>query len=173
MNISAFDLSLRATGWASLVGGEITTGRIRPKAKFAKTPLKRLQLIRYEVAVVAFDADLVVLEDYAYSRTNRSHQMGELGGVIRTHLALAMERKVVLVSPTALKKFATGKGNAKKDLVLVEAVRRLGYDGCDHNESDALWLLHMAMCKYGLLGDVILPKARRETIDKVNWEGLT
>lgn len=39
-----------------------------------------------------------------------------------------------------IKKFWTGKGNAKKDEMIAEA-RRRGYDPCDDNEADAIAIL--------------------------------
>jgi Holliday junction resolvasome RuvABC endonuclease subunit len=42
---------------------------------------------------------------------------------------------------TEIKKFATGKGNAKKDQMLAEAVKRWGDVVTDHNQADALWTL--------------------------------
>jgi hypothetical protein len=47
-----------------------------------------------------------------------------------------------------VKLFATGKGNAPKDVVLTAAIQKLQYAGNDHNEADALWLLEMAVQHY-------------------------
>ena len=47
-------------------------------------------------------------------------------------------------SSSSIKKLATGKGNAGKPDVIKAAQVRLGYVGSDDNESDALWLLHLA-----------------------------
>lgn len=41
-----------------------------------------------------------------------------------------------------IKKFWTGKGNANKDAMVAEAVRR-GFNPADDNEADALALLHL------------------------------
>ena len=111
-----------------------------------------------------------MIEGYAYARANQAHQIGELGGVVR--LALSDRGvPVVEVSPSSLKKLATGKGNASKDAVLAEAMRRLGYQGSDNNEADALWLLEMARQALDLPGAVDLPKAHRSAVDPEKWEG--
>ena len=58
---------------------------------------------------------------------------------------------IVTVTNGTLKVFATGKGSASKDEVLVATVRRLE-SVCpvqDNNQADALWLLAMALAQYG------------------------
>lgn len=134
--------------------------------------MKRLRWIRDNVLgfVDDYRADLVVLEGYAYARANQAHQIGELGGVLRLALFEAGVRYIEL-APSVVKKLATGKGNAGKEQVLVEAVRRLGYEGHDNNESDALWLLAAAQVHYGLT-DLDLPKAHLAALDKVDWPEL-
>lgn len=95
-------------------------------------------------AICGYKVSLVAIEGYAFSsRNSRAHALGELGGVLR--LACARAAVPVLdVPPSTLKKFATGKGNASKELVLTEAVRRLGYEGSSTDEADAQWLWLLA-----------------------------
>jgi Holliday junction resolvasome RuvABC endonuclease subunit len=52
------------------------------------------------------------------------------------------------ILPTVLKKFATGKGNAKKEVVLAAAKKKWP-DVQDDNEADALWILEWAKKEYG------------------------
>lgn len=47
-------------------------------------------------------------------------------------------------SATEIKKFATGKGNAGKPLMIKAAQEKLGYTGNDDNVADALWMLKLA-----------------------------
>lgn len=47
-------------------------------------------------------------------------------------------------SATEIKKWATGRGNAKKDLMIKMAKEKLGYQGDNDNEADALWILELA-----------------------------
>lgn len=51
-------------------------------------------------------------------------------------------------SSTEIKKFATGKGNVGKPLMIKAAQEKLGYPGKDDNEADALWLLELAKNDY-------------------------
>lgn len=158
--IVGLDLSLTATGVATPSGPcLVTPGKRRG--------MERLQYIRERVLSLAGGAELVVIEGYSYhSRSSRAHKLGELGGVVR--LALWEEGIPYLdVPPSSLKRFATGSGNASKGLVLVEAVKRLGYPGADDNEADALWLREIGR---HILGQdtVPLPKAHLTALRKLS-----
>lgn len=164
--ILALDLSLTATGWARTLssGPGTEAGVIRSKQR----GVARLQEILNQVHELAKPADLVCIEGYAFDRPNQAHQIGELGGIVR--LALYQLRKpVAIVPPSCLKKVASGKGNAPKELVLAEAIKRLRYDGFDHNVADARWLLAMAQIRYGLPGAPELPQGHLEGMAKVPW----
>lgn len=51
-------------------------------------------------------------------------------------------------SSQEIKKFATGKGNCGKPLMIATAKEKLNYQGCNDNEADALWLLELAKSEY-------------------------
>ncbi len=57
-------------------------------------------------------------------------------------------------SPTEIKKFATGKGNASKAMMIETAQDKWGDIIEDDNHADALWLLALATDQYG-------PRTRR------------
>lgn len=164
MRIVALDVSLTRTGWASQSG----SGVIAPPATMRGTERQRWIVDR--ICGVVFQGlamPLVVIEGYSFGSKGRAvFDIAELGGIIRYTLA-DCPCTVVEVPPSCLKKYATGKGNAPKELVLVEAVKRLGYQGSDHNVSDALWLLEMAVDQYG--GESRVPKAHREALLAVTW----
>jgi hypothetical protein len=63
-------------------------------------------------------------------------------------------------SPSEIKKFATGKGNAGKADVIRAAREKLGYAGNDDNEADALWLLRLAQDEYDHGGSVVAASNR-------------
>lgn len=170
MKITAFDLSLTATGWAQRDDAGISEGLIK-FPKLVKTPVHRLAAIRHAVSAIAHGSDLVITEGYAFGRTNRAHNMGELGGVVRVQLIIDDGITVVVIPPPVLKKFATGRGNAGKSDVLVAAVRRLGLDNSDHNIADAHWLLAMAMCHHGVYGAPAMPATQLAVLEKVDWSG--
>lgn len=165
MKLIAFDPSLTAIGWArSPDGVEVEVGVIRPKGRGAA----RLWDALHRVMKKCAGYDLIVVEGYAYWATHNAHDLGELGGVLR----LGWHQKklpYVVVAPKKMKKFATGSGNAAKDAVLTEAVRRLDYQGHDNNESDALWLLQMALHGYEAPAAVELPKKHLAALQGVSW----
>lgn len=169
IKIVALDLSLSHTGWAvEIIAGDEShqaSGAIMTKL----VGMPRLAAIRDAVLEHAAGADVVVIEGYAFGQargTSQMHSTGELGGVVR----LALYEAGILfvdVAPASLKKYATGRGNAKKEEMLAAAIRRLDYDGHDHNISDALWLLAMGVHRYK--GISVVPKDHWSGLEKVNW----
>lgn len=163
MKILALDMSLTSTGVAYIDGTRrVETWKVPGKG------MTRLARLRDLVLSSADAADLVVLEGYSYASRGRAVvSIGELGGVIRLALH-TFGHPYVELAPSVVKKLATGKGNAGKELVLVEAVKRLGYGGSSTDEADALWLLEAARQHYGI-SDVELPKTHLAALEKVTW----
>lgn len=164
MNILALDLSLTSTGYAWSSPQESRVGRLAP----AEKGMNRLSWIRDHVLRLATGAGLVVIEGYSFASRGRAMiSLGELGGVVRLAL-FDRDTPYVDIPPTVRAKYATGKGNASKEAVLVNAVRRLGYEGSSNDEADALWLRTMAEDHYGLTESPV-PKSHREALDKIQW----
>lgn len=141
-----------------------------------RTGMERLAWIREHLAVdYCATADLVVIEGYSFGSgraggTTHAHALGELGGAVRLEL---WDRGIpyVDVPPASLKKYATGRGNANKEQVLVAAVRRLDYQGADPNEADALWLREMGCDAYQTRPPRV-PAAHQEALHAVPWPHL-
>lgn len=162
----ALDLSLVRTGWATYIGWT-TTGTVEEPG----SGMERLERIRSRISILAAGCDLVILEGYSFASRGRAIvSLGELGGVVR-HWLHCQRIPVVEIPPSCRAKYATGKGNASKDAVLAEAIRRLEYDGHLHDEADALWLLTMALDHYGL-DNPSVPKAHRSALEKIHWPEL-
>lgn len=140
MKIVGLDLSLVATGVAIIINGIHQVYTLNNKL----TGTERLIAIRDQVLLHCNNADVVVIEGYAFARPNQAHQIGELGGVIRTALHEAGHRYIE-VQPTALKKFATGKGGANKIGVAVAIAKRYGVQFKNDNEYDAYGLAQIGL----------------------------
>lgn len=116
-------------------------------------------------------ADLIAIEGYSYSsRNSQAHALGELGGIVRGSLH-DYDIPWVDISPATVKKYATGRGNAPKDQVLVAAVSRLGITPQNSDEADAAWLRALTLDHYGH-PPVAMPKTHRAALDKITWPAL-
>jgi len=127
--------------------------------------VSRLVDIRYHLdqVIAEVEPDLVVLEGYAFARPNQAHQIGELGGMIRLLLD-GHKLEPLIVPPTKLKKFVTGKGNAKKDLMLMYTSKRFGVEFDNSDESDAFGLAMFGAMQQGWC-DVPLPQANLDALE--------
>jgi Holliday junction resolvasome RuvABC endonuclease subunit len=143
MNVLGVDPSLTSTGLCvKHPDSGITTCRIRP-GKYLKGP-SRLAYSRREIEQALHEeVELVCYEGYSMgSRNGRMFDIGELGGVLKT---LFYERGLptLIVPPSTLKLFVTGKGNAKK-VDMVEAVmHNWGHQVKSDDEADAYALYRL------------------------------
>jgi crossover junction endodeoxyribonuclease RuvC len=90
-------------------------------------------------------ADLVLIEGYSYgSKFSHAHALGELGGVLKVAI-LEAGKRLIIPSPSELKKWATGKGNAGKAEMMLAAERARIFGAITPNDDivDALWLAHL------------------------------
>lgn len=79
----------------------------------------------------------VGIENYAMSAAFRAHQIGEVAGVVKSQLWLALKMVADVVAPNQARKHVLGYGAAKKN-VIVEVVRDgLGYPIANDHEADA------------------------------------
>jgi crossover junction endodeoxyribonuclease RuvC len=161
------DLSLTSTGVATAAGETLS---LQPPKHLRG--MDRLVWLRDAfgncIAPFGRPADLVILEGYSYgSKFSHSHALGELGGVIRVWLH---ERGIVYVDvpPATLKVYVCGKGNATKDAVLVQAVRRSVREFRGGDEAEAFMLRAFGMAAYGFpLFDVPVPN--QVAFKKIEW----
>lgn len=88
----------------------------------------------------------VAVEDTVRASLSAS-ALGELAGIVKMtcHTALTGPGKYPLrVPPTTLKKYATGRGNAKKPEVMLSVYKKWGVEILDDNLSDAYVLAKIA-----------------------------
>ena len=137
-SLIAFDLSLTSTGWAYVSD----MGRIMPGGF---TGLQRLDYVFEVVTDMARHFELVVMEglSMASNYPGASERIG-LAYMVR-HWLWKNRIPFILVPPMTLKKFATGKGNADKDMVIKEVYKRWGHDCTISDEADACAALHFGL----------------------------
>lgn len=103
----------------------------------------RLHLIATGVAnlIEELSPEMVVIEHYAFSSLTLSTSVS-IGAIIRYKLFL-MSRNWLEVPPTVLKKWTTGKGNAKKPDMAVSVKARWDFESKSHDLIDAYALARL------------------------------
>lgn len=119
---------------------ELLTVECLPKPKAKYTHGQRLGhffRLLHEIP----DVSLVLMEGPAFAVKNFTgiHTLAHLRGLVYLLSANVWKCECIEVPPRALKKYATGNGNAGKDMML-KAAQDNGYAGKNDNEADA-WLL--------------------------------
>lgn len=167
--IYGLDLSLTGTGVCDGKTTWLIKSEGRANASLAERA-ERLRSLRDRVLDAVGGASLVVLEGPAMASTSgHMHDRSGLWWLVVASLH-AQRIPTVEVPPSCLKRYATGKGNARKGEV-IEAVTRRFPDvetGGDDNRCDALVLAAMG---YDRAGRPIttLPAAHRASLESVRW----
>ncbi len=94
--------------------------------------------------------DKVFIEGFAYGAKGKgvSTQYG-VGWAIRTKV-IENDMEYTEISPGALKKFASGKGNTKKDELVLPIYKKWGFESNSDNVRDAYVLARIGMALDGL-----------------------
>jgi Holliday junction resolvasome RuvABC endonuclease subunit len=172
--VIGLDLSLSRTGLASNDGDPIFTCTFANptgptiEQRIATLSHQALTEVRWRHGPV----ELVVVEGLPSARLSGAGSsvasLGMLHGVIRHYLAITHGFPLLVVEPASIKKYATGKGNANKDLVRDAARDRFGLAaGTTSDECDAAWA-----CAIGcaLLGTplVEVPKLHQTALETLS-----
>lgn len=188
MQVIGIDLSLTSTGLAVVNHSDVfgTTAAVarvtsdapktprntrtgKPEAPTLQQRHDRLQRLTGEVREYCTAADLIVIEQPAFSRSTGSmHDRSGLWWLVVAKLH-ALDVAVIEVTPTARAKYATGKGNAGKDAVLAAVVRRYAdVEVTGNDEADALVLAAMGARQLGHPIDD-LPRTHLAALEAVRW----
>lgn len=159
MRILALDIATKC-GFAYLgAAGRISGTWDLSTRRDESTGMKLLRLEGKLVEIAKTGVDLVVFEA---ARHAAPRMQGAL--VHQAKLQAIVERfcehrkiKSRGYSPTEIKSFATGKGNANKDAVRAAVAARFGVTAADDNEADAIALLELARSVYGDIDDSTIP----------------
>lgn len=165
--VTGLDISLTATGVAATTSsGDVLLTTISPDKKLLD--MQRMDWLINKINIQCANRDLVAIEGLAFSRNLPSAtERAGLHWMLRHWL---WERSIptVIVSPTALKKFVTGKGSAEKSLMLREVFRRWNITANNDNEADAYGLYRISLC---LLGEETQTQAQRDVIATLRKSG--
>lgn len=105
---------------------------------------KRMTTLIDEVISFIKPDDFIVIEGFGFA-SQQAIQLGGIGWGIR--MALHRRRiKYIEASPSQLKKFASGKGNTKKDELAVHIYKNFGFENSSDNVRDAYVLAEIARC---------------------------
>lgn len=143
------DPSINATG---LVIIDENATIIEQKLFSVKDDLFEKSLVKYEKEIRfipnILNLEAVYLEGPAYQATGQVIlQMGALHYMTRLFL-FKKGKNYKIIAPGTLKKFVTGKGNSKKELMLLKAYKKWGIEFDDHNLCDAYGLARLALEEY-------------------------
>jgi Holliday junction resolvasome RuvABC endonuclease subunit len=166
MKIMGLDLAIGTTGLCLPDG---STMRIKPKGKGDD----RLNEIRDHIRLAARTSwtDLVVLEDVPSNMKGAAGKViPMLHGSVRSMLA-DDGLPYVEISPSTLKKYATGQGNCDKTAMAMWAYKRAHAEFADDNECDAWWL-HVAGMERAEQPLFILPLPQRQALKVADWSPL-
>lgn len=152
MKYCGIDLSLTGTGIV-LVD---STGDIIDKALFSTKPVMPIEVRIIDIAesILFFlktynIIDKINIEALAFgARGNVMLQLAALHYHVRIEL---YKRNFIydVTSPTEVKKFVTGKGNAKKELMLLNVYKKWGISFDNNNLCDAYSLARLSLKIYG------------------------
>lgn len=138
MNILSLDIATN-TGWKT----RTTSGVWNLKPNRGES--EGMRVVRFKAKV----KEIITTEEIslvAYERPAGFHKgsimvASEMVGVLKD-LCIELGVDLACYSATEIKKWATGKGNAKKDAMIKAAVD-LGFSPKDDNEADAIHLYNM------------------------------
>ena len=140
------DPSLTKLGLVHYNGSSHTAKLIKPKY----TGVRRLRFIMEALQDTFFEIgleniDAVAMEDYAFAAKSQHHKIGEGGAAIKLALFDTFGKKEeagfpYIVGIGTLKKFVTGRGDARKDDIKLHVYKKWDVEFSDDNEADAYGL---------------------------------
>lgn len=165
MTVAAFDLSLTATGYARAVNQQI----IEMDTLTTKlTGLMRLDHLSQAILHYCIGADIILFEDFSYGSNNPGTlERAGLAYIVR-HSLFTLGQSFRLVAPTQLKKWATSKGTAKKEEMMLAVYQRWNVETKTSHEADAVALAILGVyIGGGTYGQRSLTKEQADVLDLI------
>lgn len=146
VNLLAIDPATE-TGWAT--ANEVGMWNLKKRVNESDG----IKWIRFRAQLKEI-CDLAEITIIAYERPAGGHtgaviHHAKLVAIIEEHCA-SIGIDYVGYSASEIKKKATGIGNCSKQAVIEAAQEKLGYEGSNDNEADALWLYELAADDFGI-----------------------
>jgi len=171
MKVLGLDLSLVGTGCVILENGKIVLSKLITSKPSGKNPTKELKRLlgickQIEGVIAPHKLELVCIEGISFMSRN-SGALAQLSGLnyLIRNILYNQDTKFIIVPPTVLKKFITGKGNSPKEFMLLETYKRYGISFNDNNLCDAYGLAKCA--ESVVVEDVKLTKFQQEITNNI------
>lgn len=169
------DLSLTDTGIAVIANNSVKTYLVSSKGHDDDPyEVRCARMVKLAAGILDHIPDSedvhVAIEGPSFaSRGGQSHERAGLWWHVYSAL-YTRGHLVTVIPPTSLKKYATGVGNANKDVVLASVVRRyFDVDVMNNNTADAVVLAAMLARHHNYLIELSMPKTHLMGMDKVRW----
>ena len=96
-----------------------------------------------------YKPDMVVIEGYGFANSNSLATLVEIGSIVRYFL---WQEGIVPfdVPPNSLKSFVTGKGQSKKEMMILEVYKNWGFTSPTNDIADAVGLGMFGLCCAGV-----------------------
>lgn len=179
--IVGIDLALSNIGICIFDGKDYKTFLITTSSK--DSWFNRISIILNELDRLITHEDKVYIEGYSHGSKFNRELLGEVGGVVKKFIIEKTGKEPVYVSPTQVKKFATGKGKAPpcpkgetksrwpKKWIKDQVKLLFGREFKTEHETDAFMiaLLGATLETVGNQKDILddLPKHQKEVIQKL------
>lgn len=145
------DTSFTGTGFAikddTKPGGQqFEFKTIKTKPEDFKDDTERICFIRDEIIKSIPENAPVVIEDVFVGHgpsAGASLRLALLAGCVRAGLR-DKGIKFTIITPTMVKKYITGKGNANKEIMMMTVLKKFGIETSNNNEADAICMAEMS-----------------------------
>jgi len=158
------DLSLNETGYVVGDANKILAHGVIDALGYKG--LERLRHVKQKIKeILDSGIDFVVLEGFSYgSKGSSVDEIYALGWFVR-ELLYEYNTSYIVASPGQLKKFATGKGNSKKEDIKLAVYKRWGQEFDTNDETDAYVMLEIGRAYKGTSKKLI--SSQIEVIKKI------
>ncbi|WP_134579543.1 hypothetical protein [Cryobacterium sp. Hh11] len=174
--VIGIDLSMTSTGLAVIANGIIETHTVKskPDAGTLRSFLARSDAIAVDIdnAVRIHRTDLLIIEGMAFGAKSSSlDKIHAHWWLVVKFLCEFVDQEPVVITSGQRCKYATGKGNAPKDVVLAAVIKRYTQaDPKGNDEADAVIFAAMGARHLGHPVEESLPLVNLEAMEAVKWE---